>query len=264
MLNKLRLTEHFSQAAAEYDEYANVQKKMADYLISLSSPSKKITTILEIGCGTGLLTKKIAAAFPAAAILATDISPAMLAYAKKQLSNYDNIQFQVQDGEKISDSNKYDLIISNAVFQWFTNYETAFTAIYNSLKSNGQLFFSTFGPNTFKELHHSFHTACAQNLFSQQWKISPDFYSINDLAYYLKNAGFTNSFETLTYTEYFSTVREFLRSVKKVGANNSSKSSYIHTNRKIMLDMLQLYETNYKFHDKVPATYETIFVHSQK
>ena len=50
--------------------------------------------------------------------------------------------------------NKYDLIISNAVFQWIENLEEFISSLQTHLNLGGSLIFSTFGVENFREIYH--------------------------------------------------------------------------------------------------------------
>ncbi|MCL6586559.1 MAG: methyltransferase, partial [Anoxybacillus sp.] len=72
MIDKQLMQKRFSERANTYDQFANVQKKMAHELMArISRPPK---TILEIGCGTGYLTKLLYDAYPHAQLTAIDIA----------------------------------------------------------------------------------------------------------------------------------------------------------------------------------------------
>ncbi|WP_455577365.1 malonyl-ACP O-methyltransferase BioC [Anaerosinus sp.] len=263
MLNKNIITKHFSKAAKEYDEYAKVQKKMALVLNDLLE-EKSNYEILEIGCGTGYLTKILADKFPDANILATDISPDMLESAKYKLSNYQNITYAILDGEKISTDKKYDLIISNAVFQWFSDYNQTFQRFFECLNPNGYLIYSTFGPKTFIELSQSFTYAYQKNQIKQNYIIGPSFSKMNELINISTSIGFISTHQEKFYTEYFPSPKDFLRSIKKIGANNSSQADHVLVNKKVMTDMLTYYEDTFSKDDQVYTTYHAIYGKNQK
>jgi len=73
----------FGRAAARYEEHAGLQSRMADTLLSLWGERAAPSRILEFGCGTGLLTRRLRARFPQAGHLATDAAPEMLEHARK-------------------------------------------------------------------------------------------------------------------------------------------------------------------------------------
>ena len=158
MLNKNIVENHFSRAAKTYEDNAIIQKELAVNLIKKAKNSgRDFSRILEIGCGTGYLTRLLSIAFPKAKIFATDISPLMLVQAEKRHPPCQNKpEFFQQDGENLSVTGTFDLIISNAAFQWFTDYDKAFSGFASRLASEGLLLYSTFGPATFNELHTAF------------------------------------------------------------------------------------------------------------
>jgi 2-polyprenyl-3-methyl-5-hydroxy-6-metoxy-1,4-benzoquinol methylase len=56
-------------------------------------------SILEVGCGTGLFTERIARLLPDASITATDAFPAMLDIARQRLARYENVRLAQYDAE---------------------------------------------------------------------------------------------------------------------------------------------------------------------
>src|SRR5690606_17022422 len=73
----------FGRAAARYDAQAGVQAQMADALLSLWGERAAPARILEFGCGTGLLTRRLRARFPDAVHVATDAASGMLEHARR-------------------------------------------------------------------------------------------------------------------------------------------------------------------------------------
>lgn len=77
----------FGRSAAGYEEQADVQARMAEALLSLWGERAAPARILEFGCGTGLLTRRLRARFPDARHLATDAAPEMLSLARRILAD---------------------------------------------------------------------------------------------------------------------------------------------------------------------------------
>jgi malonyl-CoA O-methyltransferase len=259
MLNKAVVQKHFSGAVHSYDKYACVQKNMARHLAGLLPLEQKFKRILEIGCGTGYLTGLLAQAFPRAQIVATDISREMLATTAMRLGNFHNIEYQVLDGENVQERETYDLVIGNAVFQWFTDYAGALQRIYRSLVPGGQLYFATFGEQTFRELQASFAKASFQNKIEGVWRHGPAFIPAPFLETTLQHVGFTTTCEQKLYPEYFPSVHAFLKSIKKVGANNSMDGKHTLVNRNLLLDMMRIYNEDYQVGQHIVATYDVLY-----
>ena|ERR1044072_4356 len=90
--------------------------------------------ILDLGCGTGQLTRAIAAA--GAAVTGVDKSPEMIASAK---NNYPEIDFQVADAARFSFAEPFDAVFSNAALHWVISAEDAARCIAKALKPGGRL-----------------------------------------------------------------------------------------------------------------------------
>ena len=259
MINKELVSQHFGKNAGTYDTYAVVQKAMGHTLGELVKKQGTFESILEIGCGTGYFTQILATLFPQAQIVATDISPAMLETAKKKLCNYPNICYKVEDGENLQLKESFQLVVSNAVFQWFSDYRQAFIAINNRLMPGGCLAYATFGEDTFCELHRSFAAARSVLGLEQPSCHGPQFISLEELRAIGRELDFfMDGFEERVQ-EYFPTVADFLTSVKKIGANNAASSERMTVNRKLLMSMMESYEKTYRKQQQIPATYHIIY-----
>lgn len=265
MINKTQVCRHFGKMSTSYNDYAVVQKKMAHSLEQLVQRTGHAHhRILEIGCGTGFFTQKLAQLYPDAHIIATDISPDMLAVAKNNLSTFSNISYELQDGEHLTLLGKFDLIISNAAFQWFHNYHQAFQQFYDRLQPGGHLLYATFGTDTFSELHTSFEAARHALEITSPIHHGPTFISINSLTNIAQQIGFISTYSEDFYKEYFPTVKDFLTSVKKVGANNATHSKNVTINRPLLFSMMKYYEQQFTQDQQIFATYHAIYGFEQR
>ena len=70
-------------------------------------------TILDLACGTGILTRQIAQKVPQAKIIGVDITESYLEKAKEKLNLYQNISFINQDAEKLNLGRKFDCITAS-------------------------------------------------------------------------------------------------------------------------------------------------------
>lgn len=202
------VTAAFSRNAHTYDQHTPVQRHIAERLINeLASLPAPPNRILEIGCGTGTLTHKLAARFPQAHITATDISPSMLHTAQDKWHPHppNRITWHCMDGQNPSTlpHTHYDLIISNMCVQWFSDLHTSYTRWIQHLKPGGTLLASRLGPNSFPQWTHTLKTL---NLSSGtlQGTISPLLHT------------------TLTHTHHYDSTLSFLRSLKHSGAGTAT------------------------------------------
>ncbi len=136
------------------------RKWLVIYFRSWKKRYSKATAIriLELGRGTGYITEKLVHLFPNAQITAIDFAESMIAVAK-QRRHVDEVTFRCEDIEKLILDDFYDVIISNATFQWLNDLQVSLVKLYKHLAGEGILLFSTFGNRTFQELHRAFERA---------------------------------------------------------------------------------------------------------
>jgi trans-aconitate methyltransferase len=89
--------------------------------------------ILDLGCGSGQLTAKIA---QTAKVIGMDRSPEMIAEARR---NFPNIEFQVGDATNFVLDSQMDAVFSNAVLHWVKDADGAARSIARALRNGGRL-----------------------------------------------------------------------------------------------------------------------------
>lgn len=100
-------------------------------------------TILDLACGTGILTFQIAGQFPDSQITGIDITQSYLNVAKKKLKSHHQISFFTQDAEKLDLPQKFDCIVSSYIPKYCSP-EVLITACINHLKPNGKIILHDF------------------------------------------------------------------------------------------------------------------------
>ena len=70
-------------------------------------------SFLDLACGTGILTRKLAKKFPNSSVIGIDMTKSYLELAKKKSSHYKNISYFHQDAEKIELLQKFDCITAS-------------------------------------------------------------------------------------------------------------------------------------------------------
>lgn len=150
----------FSRSAKSYDDNAAIQRRVAARLCALiTHPEPK--QCLELGCGTGFLSLCLLEKFQSSTFTLTDISLDMLAETRTKLEQHQppftqNITLKPLDFRELihpptEQSERYDLITASMVIHWGDNILKTLSAISHHLTENGRFYFSTIGPNTFKE-----------------------------------------------------------------------------------------------------------------
>jgi malonyl-CoA O-methyltransferase len=206
---KTRIAAAFSAQAAAYDDAAAVQKHAAAQLahrIRARHPTPP-QRILEIGCGTGGLSRHLAEAFPQSELHLTDLAPAMLALCRTRLGNRHH--YQLLDGEYPENlTGSFDLIASSLAFQWFTDLQGALQRLCLLLAPGGRLQFATLGHQTFHEwrqAHIAFGLHCGTPLYP-----SPENFPWP--------AGLHGAVEEDLLTQHYPSGAAFVRSLKTLGA----------------------------------------------
>lgn len=148
MIDKKLVEQRFKKSLKTYRDNAFIQKYTAEKLISLL-PGRNYGSILEIGCGAGILTEQIKEKLVFSKFACIDLVLESKEYVDKIIPGS---IFKAGDIEKIELSGKYDLIISNAALQWCENFEKTIEKLFLSLNKNGILAVSAFGNNNLKEL----------------------------------------------------------------------------------------------------------------
>ncbi len=207
-----QIKKQFEKSMNDYDKNAAVQDLMASKMIlELVKISTDFENILELGSGTGLLTKRIAKNLNFKTFTANDLVEKSKIYIKKFIHN---ANFLHGNALKIKPSRKMDLIISNAMFQWFNNLEKAIETIKYSLKKDSILAFSTFSPENFKEI-------------TEITGLSLKYVSTEKIKEILINQGFELLYIEEFYDEIkFKTPLELLAHMKKTGVNSLSTTTW--------------------------------------
>ncbi|HEY9580551.1 MAG TPA: methyltransferase domain-containing protein [Rhizorhapis sp.] len=147
-----RIRQAFGTAALGYEDSAGVQRIAAETLAKLAAQRRLplVPRILEIGCGTGLLTRHIRTQWLEAELTVTDLAPEMVERAARdpRLAG----TFFTMDGEwPCFEGQWFDLIISSLAFQWFDNLTGALERLYALLRPGGSILFSTMAERSFAE-----------------------------------------------------------------------------------------------------------------
>jgi trans-aconitate methyltransferase len=116
-----------------YDQKHAFVSEYGRELLALLDPQAG-ETILDLGCGTGRLTKAIADC--GAQVVGIDNSPSMIAAARAE---YPEIEFIEVDAKRFSFPYSFDAIFSNAALHWILDAESVVRCISSSLKTGGRL-----------------------------------------------------------------------------------------------------------------------------
>jgi tRNA (cmo5U34)-methyltransferase len=140
------IKEHFESEAAEFDNtiiklIPYYEQMLTAIVDSVEQDFSAKFRVLDLGCGTGTLAKKMIERFPNAEITCLDISPKMIELATYKLDNLPNIKFLVGDFSKTTFETSFDLVVSSlAIHHIQTDLEKKdfYKTIYTTLAPEGQ------------------------------------------------------------------------------------------------------------------------------
>lgn len=266
-IDKARVRASFERAAHTYDAAAILQKNVREEMLDrLDLVNIKPSAILDAGCGTGHGSIALHQRFPQAQVISLDLAMGMLqqTYAQQptlqrwmaQLTGKKNLVCADIEALPLAD-NSVDIVWSNLAIQWCNNLDQAFAEIKRVLKPNGLVMFSTFGPDTLKELR----IASAQDETTTHVSRFIDMHDIGDA---MTRAGFSApvldvEHFTLTYDD----VKSVMRDLKSIGAHNATAGRARGLVGKGFLQQLAARYEQFRQQDgKLPATFEVVYGHA--
>ncbi|MCR4309448.1 MAG: methyltransferase domain-containing protein [Deltaproteobacteria bacterium] len=222
----------FSAGADRYEAHAHAQRLSAVDLLAyteaslgpvrprnISEPGPKggsAFKILEPGCGTGLYTRMLLDAFRGASVFGVDISEAMVRVAKRGIDD-PRACFAVADAEEIA-TGSYDLVTSNAAFQWFLSLPRTLVRMASLLSGGGLLTFSFFGPETYTELDAALRASALRRGTDDGSRVAAAaFHSRGEISDALSAAFPRWDVVERRYHQEFPTVADLLRSIRYTG-----------------------------------------------
>lgn len=151
-----RVASAFAAGVATYDRDAGLQREIAEKLAA-RLPDDGVENVLEVGCGTGLLTRHLLRRYRRAQLFVTDLVPEMVDQCRAALDAPDaeRVTFAVMDGENPIAEERYDLVALSMTAQWFGDPEAVLRRLAGLLKPGGNLHYATIAPDGFPEWRHA-------------------------------------------------------------------------------------------------------------
>lgn len=153
-LDKRKVAQSFSRAAATYDAVARLQRDVGDHLLQQIPGNPAPQQIVDLGCGTGFFTQRLRQQYPAAEIIGFDIARGMLDFARSAHGGIATWLCGDAEYLPLVDAS-VELIFSSLAIQWCSNPERLFSEIRRVLKPGGLAAVATLGPGTLHELRYA-------------------------------------------------------------------------------------------------------------
>lgn len=135
----------FDKTAQTYDKVVNLTTFGKDkyWKKEILKKIPHCNLILDLACGTGILTFQIAEQFPDSKIVGVDVTESYLNVARTKLKPYHGITFLNQDAEKLNLDSKFDCITSSYIPK-YCNPDTLISACLNHLNTGGKIILHDF------------------------------------------------------------------------------------------------------------------------
>jgi malonyl-CoA O-methyltransferase len=148
-----RIRQCFSKSFATYDSNAVAQRLICHRLVTLllEQGYDRCGELLEIGCGTGALTRELKERLTVERWTLNDLCGESGIYLDRILGN-GGYTFLCGDASQLATDRRYDMIASASVFQWIEDQPAFFRRLSERLNAGGVLAFSTFDPDNMYEV----------------------------------------------------------------------------------------------------------------
>jgi malonyl-CoA O-methyltransferase len=266
LIDKREVRRAFNRAAPGYDAAAVVQHEVCRRMLErLDYVRLQPQRLLDAGCGTGWGTRQLVQRYPAAQVYSLDIAEGMLEAGRDRSGWWRKLFTGKRDFPVCADieqlpvcANSMDMIWSNLALQWCNDLPATFQELHRALKQDGLLMFSTFGPDTLKELRSAFDGVDGHSHVNR-------FTDMHDLGDMLMHSGFTEpvmEMEVITLT--YADVKAVMRDLRGIGAHNSlAGRAQGMMGKAAWQRVLRNYE-NQRREGKLPATFEIVYGHAWK
>lgn len=252
----------FERAARTYDEAAILQRQVNDHLLErFDYINFAPKSILDVGCGTGYASFALHKRFKQAQIYSLDMAVPMLQVMRSQTNLFTRLKNKLHllngDAEQLPlADNSVDLVYSSLTIQWVNDLDAVLSEFRRVLKPGGMILFSTFGPDTLKELRISWQ------LVDNYTHVSPfiDMHDIGDAMLRARLAEPVMDVEnfTMTYTDVF----KLMRDLKAIGAHNVTSGRAKGLTGKQRMQQLEAQYEQFRRGDVLPASYEVVYGHA--
>jgi malonyl-CoA O-methyltransferase len=270
IFDQSRVRRAFDRAAENYEQIAVLQNEVCRRLLEkLEIVKLSPGYILDAGAGTGRAIPTLFQQYKKAQVVALDLSEKMLGETAKQGSFFRSPHLVCADIEQLPFADdSFDLVYSSLSMQWCNDLNAVFMEAKRVLKPGGLFVFTTFGPDTLKELRQSWAQVDTANHVNQ-------FVDMHDIGDALLQHGFAEPVmeaEMLTVT--YDSVDAIMHDLKAIGASVTAErvpdeKGNVETGNRglsaksVLQTVRQAYEA-FRQEGLLPASYEIIYGHAWK
>ena len=254
-LDEAGVRRSFDRASGAYEAAAVLQARVGDELLQRLDFFKLAPdVVVDLGAGTGRVTGELKRRYRRANVVALDIAPGMLREARRHTGFFRRFGRVCADVRKLPFADaSIDIAASNLMLQWCDDPDSAFREVKRVLKPDGLFAFTTFGPDTLRELRAAWSTVDGYTHVNT-------FIDMHDIGDALVRAGFTEpvlDVERLTLT--YKDVLALMRDLKIIGAHNVTAGRRRGLLGRGALRRVEAAYESARRDGLIPATYEVIY-----
>jgi malonyl-CoA O-methyltransferase len=254
-LDRAQLRASFDRASASYESASGLQARVAAELLErLAAFDFTPAVVLDLGAGTGRVTRELKRRYRRSLVIALDLSAGMLREARRHQRPWRRFERVCGDALRLPLADaSVDVVFSSLMLQWCEPLAAALAEARRVLKPAGFFAFSTFGPDTLQELRGAWASADGYNHVN-------GFVDVHDVGDALVRAGLTEPvLDVDRIAVGYADVLALMRDLKSIGAHNvTAGRPRALTGRARFERMRQAYEA-FRRDGRLPATYEIIY-----
>jgi malonyl-CoA O-methyltransferase len=271
-IDKMRARTAFGRAADTYDAAAVLQRLVREEMLGrLDLVKLDPHVILDAGCGTGLASHALQKRYPKSQVVSLDFAYPMLQKARST-GGYAGVVQQLKslfgagkqnllcadiEALPLADSS-VGMVWSNVAIQWCNDLDAALQEFHRVLQPEGLLMFSTFGPDTLRELRAATDAASAN-----EYNSVSRFIDMHDIGDALVRAGFNAPvLDVERFTLTYDDVKSVMRDLKSIGAHNATDGRARGLLGRGYFSRLEAEYEKFRQDGKLPATFEVVYGHA--
>lgn len=258
----------FHRNAESYDQHTLVQKRVVRQLARSVELHRNQApeNILDVGTGTGTLLEQLHARYPAARLTGMDIAPNMCVRTRHRMG--DSCHVVAGNAEYLPfKTGVFDLVVSASVLQWVGNLHAAVSEMCRVVRPGGDISIAFFCHGSLKELQQCFRDAVHNHgaVSSTDTSRLHDFWTVDDMTSIVDSMNFERAVVTVEEeVDWYDDLYSLLRSIKNIGAGSVSGGSVRGLGwRGILQDASRRYQEQYGRDNKIPATYNVLYLTAQ-
>ena len=252
-VSRERISDDFGAAASHYDSAARLQQQVGARLIKRMD-SKPSGQGMDLGCGTGYFLTMLSERLDPQGIVAADLSPGMIQYARQQRGIASD--WVVADAEALPlPDASLDWVFSSLMIQWCDDTAAVAREVCRVLKPGGEAVFSTLVSGTLSELEAAWAEADPGGRHVNR------FLTPTELREALEGVSMAFSVEVEPMVLWYTDVMALLKELKTLGARYKDDSRRRAAMAPARLRALRAAYERFRQGDQgVPATWQVAYV----